>query len=194
MTDKTHSPLRIFVAEDNNDARETVCKLLTTLGHEIAGEAQKGEEFLAQIKKMGSNEIDVCLLDAGMPPGKYGGLELGRHAYYASGISSILYTGHDDPALIEAWMEEEYVIGYVLKGAPTAQLQAALGSARRNKAMIERYRILFRACTCVAQDRNLTFDEAYKKIRRYAQNKQIRVEEAAERIFTQYEDLHKTME
>jgi len=194
MADTTLVPLRIFVVEDNDDARKTICRLLTELGYIIVCEAHNGDEFLAQIKKMSLSEIDVCLLDVGMPPGQYGGLELGRKIYYDTGITSILYTGYGDPDLIASWMGEEFVLGYVLKTAPLAQLHAALGSARRNKTMIERYRILFRACTYVAQDRISTIDEAYKKIRRYAQNNQIRVEEAAERIFTQYEALRKAME
>ncbi|HET9733970.1 MAG TPA: LytTR family DNA-binding domain-containing protein [Burkholderiales bacterium] len=151
------SALRIFIADDEQPARERLKELLSDIAPElpteVVGEAQNGMETL---ERLPASNAQVLLLDIQMPG--MGGLELARHlAALPAGPAVVFVTAHDRHA-VEAF--ELNALDYLMKpvravrladalrkaaaeGAPQAQrlAQAAKG-AREYLSVVERNRIV----------------------------------------------------
>ena len=116
--------IRVLLADDHTLVRAGIRALLEKLpGVTVTGEASDGREALALIK---AQQPDVVLLDISMP-----GL---------NGLQALARMTRDFPhvrvIILSEKHEDEYVLqslksgasGYLPKGAPTAELQAALKS------------------------------------------------------------------
>jgi len=120
------SELRVFIADDEQPARERLKELLADIAGElptrVVGEAQDGLEVVARLPESGAQ---VLLLDIQMPG--MGGLEVARHlAQLPEGPAVVFVTAHDRHA-IEAF--ELNALDYLLKPLRAARLAAALRKA-----------------------------------------------------------------
>ncbi|HEV7495733.1 response regulator transcription factor [Baekduia sp.] len=87
----------IVVVEDHPTVREGLCLVLEREGFFVAARAGTAEEGHAAIVKA---EPDVALVDVDLPDGS--GVELTRRLLRRDGrLGVLLYTGMDDPAVLE---------------------------------------------------------------------------------------------
>lgn len=123
------TPLRVILADDHALVRAGIRSLLERLpGVEIVAEADNGEAALAAVAQ---HHPDVLFTDIAMP-GLSGLDAAARVAAEHPGVKVII---------LSMYANEEYVLralragaaGYVLKDAPTAQLELALSAVRRGE-------------------------------------------------------------
>jgi two-component system response regulator AlgR len=120
------SALRVFIADDEQPARERLKELLadiaTELPTQVVGEAPNGLAAVAQLPASGAQ---LLLLDIEMPG--MGGLEVARHlAGLHAGPAVVFVTAHDRHA-VEAF--ELNALDYLVKPVRAARLAAALRKA-----------------------------------------------------------------
>jgi two-component system response regulator AlgR len=118
--------IRVFIADDEEPARERLKELLGDIGTEVpnvvAGEAKNGVEALERLPASGAQ---VLLLDIRMPG--MDGLELARHLTVLEQAPAVVFvTAHDKHAL-EAF--ELNALDYLLKPVRASRLAAALKKA-----------------------------------------------------------------
>jgi two-component system response regulator AlgR len=121
------SELRIFIADDEEPARERLKELLADVAAEVptrvVGEARNGLETIERLPGSGAQ---VLLLDIEMPG--LAGLEVARHlARLDSGPAVVFVTAHDRHA-VEAF--ELNALDYLMKPVRAARLAAALRKAQ----------------------------------------------------------------
>jgi two-component system response regulator AlgR len=124
--ESTGAAVRVFIADDEEPARERLKELLADIAPEvptcIVGEARHGLEALERVPGSGAQ---VLLLDIEMPG--MGGLELARHlAALEQAPRTIFVTAHDRHA-VEAF--ELNALDYLMKPVRATRLAAALKKA-----------------------------------------------------------------
>jgi two-component system response regulator AlgR len=115
--------IRVFIADDEEPARERLKELLSDIAaevpSEVVGEARNG---LEAIERMPQSGAQVLLLDIQMPG--MGGLEVARHlASLETPPTVVFVTAHDRHA-VEAF--ELNALDYLLKPVRAERLAAAL--------------------------------------------------------------------
>jgi two-component system response regulator AlgR len=118
--------IKIFIADDEEPARERLKELLSDIAGElpttVVGEAKNGFETLEALPQSGA---ELLLLDIQMPG--MGGLEVARHlAALAQPPTVVFVTAHDRHA-VEAF--ELNALDYLLKPVRAGRLAAALRKA-----------------------------------------------------------------
>jgi DNA-binding NarL/FixJ family response regulator len=111
----------IVVVEDHPTVREGICLVLEREGFTVAARAGTAEEGHAAIVRHGP---DVALVDVDLPDGS--GVELTRRLLRRDGrLGVLLYTGMDDPAVLEDALASG-ARGFTLKTSdPDTMLNAA---------------------------------------------------------------------
>ena len=83
------SPIRVLIAEDDDNARSLLTDLLGTLGHTVVAEVSTGREACERAKDV---VPDVVLLDVHMPDGS--GIEAAeRITQDVPGVGVVLFSG-----------------------------------------------------------------------------------------------------
>jgi two-component system response regulator AlgR len=118
--------IKVFIADDEEPARERLKELLGDIAEEIpttvVGEARNGLETIEQLPQSGA---EMLLLDIQMPG--MGGLEVARHlATLADPPTVVFVTAHERHA-VEAF--ELNALDYLLKPVRAERLAAALRKA-----------------------------------------------------------------
>jgi two-component system response regulator AlgR len=125
-------PLRVFLVDDEQPARERMREVLGDLAGElpnvVVGEAANGHEAIAALPGLAA---DVVLVDIHMP--QMSGMEFARHlAILETPPAVVFVTAHDQYA-IEAF--EVNALDYLLKPVRASRLAAALAKARATGAV-----------------------------------------------------------
>jgi two-component system response regulator AlgR len=120
------TPLRLFLVDDEQPARERMKEVLGDLAPElpnvVVGEAANGHDGLALLPTL---LVDVALVDIHMP--QMTGMEFARHlAALESPPGIVFITAHDQYA-VEAF--EANALDYLLKPVRAARLAMALAKA-----------------------------------------------------------------
>jgi DNA-binding NarL/FixJ family response regulator len=119
------APIRVLIVDDHPMVREGLRSMLEPAGCVVAGEAATGEHALRAVVALGP---DVVLLDLELPD--LDGLAvLERLKALAPGVSVLVITMHDDPALVRRAIVSG-ASGYVLKGVGRRELLSALEAVR----------------------------------------------------------------
>ena len=120
------SPLRVFIADDEEPARERLKELLGDIAAELptslAGEARNGAETLERVPQSGAQ---IVLLDISMPG--MGGLEVARHLTALEEPPRVVFVTAHDRHAVEAF--ELNALDYLLKPVRAERLAAALRKA-----------------------------------------------------------------
>src|SRR3954468_3727673 len=118
--------IRVFIADDEEPARERLKELLSDIGEEVpnmvAGEAKNGVEALERLPASGAQ---VLLLDIRMPG--MDGLELARHVAGLEEAPAVVFVTAHDKHAVEAF--DLNALDYLLKPVRAARLAAALTKA-----------------------------------------------------------------
>lgn len=122
--------IKIAVAEDEPDIRNTFVRLLELLGHKVVCAASNGAELLEQCS---GQEVDVVFVDLDMPV--MDGLAAAQHLA-DKGIPVILISGHPDAERIV--LQHEPVVLRVSKPATLECLQSAIEHALTEKGVPRR--------------------------------------------------------
>ena len=125
------SALAVFIADDEQPARERLKELLADIAEEvptrIVGEARNGVEAVEQLPGSGAR---VLLLDIEMPG--MGGLEVARHLAALPEAPAIVFVTAHDRHAVEAF--ELNALDYLMKPVRAARLAAALRKAATTRA------------------------------------------------------------
>lgn len=101
VTASPAAPGRILVLDDDNSARDTILRMLRSLGHDAVG-VESGEECVALYKSAlaGHHPFDALLMDLAIPGGM-GGREAIKHirALHADARAIVVSGYSDDPVL-----------------------------------------------------------------------------------------------
>jgi two-component system response regulator AlgR len=115
--------IRVFIADDEEPARERLKELLSDIAaevpSEVVGEARNG---LEAIERMPQSGAEVLLLDIQMPG--MGGLEVARHLASLEKPPTVVFVTAHDRHAVEAF--ELNALDYLLKPVRAERLAAAL--------------------------------------------------------------------
>jgi two-component system response regulator AlgR len=118
--------MRIFIADDEEPARERLKELLADIADElpstVVGEARNGLEAIERVPQSGAQ---VLLLDIQMPG--MGGLEVARHLASLEKPPTVVFVTAHDRHAVEAF--ELNALDYLLKPVRAERLAAALKKA-----------------------------------------------------------------
>ena len=190
--------LRVAIADDDPETRRTLSAMLASLGHQVVFAGSTGRELVNHCLDA---TPDVVLTDIDMPD--MDGLDAAMVIYERSPAPVILLTGFCTPDLIER-AEQNHVLGYLIKPATQAQLEAAIGLAVRRH---EEFQTLRREAADLRQSladrkmierakgllmKHLAVDEseAFRRLQKFASTKNKKLIEIAETIVTASEALN----
>ena len=131
VDDARADPIRILIVDDHATFRAGLRALLATDGRvRVVGEASTGA---AAISAVASTAPDVVLMDISMPG--VDGVEATRQVVdRAPHVAVVVLTMHDDDSTVFAAMRAG-ARGYLLKGAPRAELLRAIHSVAAGEAI-----------------------------------------------------------
>lgn len=121
MADEQSLSVRIAVAEDEPDIRNTFVRLLEVLGHKVVYAVGNGAELLDQSL---DDQVDVVIVDLDMPV--MDGLATAEEVE-RKGIPVILVSGHPDSESVV--LDHEPVVARISKPASVESLQRAIRQA-----------------------------------------------------------------
>lgn len=190
--------LRVAIADDDIETRRTLSAMLGSLGHEVAFAASTGRELVNHCLE---EAPDLVLTDIDMPD--MDGLDAAMVIYERSPAPVILLTGFCTPELIER-AEQNHVLGYLIKPATQAQLEAAIGLAVRRHQEFQSLRkeaadlrqsladrkIIERAKGLLMKHLSVDEAEAFRRLQKFASTKNKKLVEIAETIVTASEALN----
>ncbi|WP_211091404.1 response regulator transcription factor [Pseudothauera rhizosphaerae] len=113
--------VRVLLADDERHIRQLIKAVLTTLGADVAGEAENGAEAVLLYKEQ---RPDVVLLDVNMPV-KDGLAALREIKAFDGGAVVVMLTSLSDMGTIESALELG-AAQYIRKDTPVAELRKLL--------------------------------------------------------------------
>lgn len=120
----------VWVIEDNATLRRTLARFIDAIaGFRCAGQFQRCEDALTQFHAAGAHPPDIILLDVGLP-GMSGLDGIARFKEASPRTQVLILTVFDDDEKIYRAICAG-ASGYMLKGAPQAELAAALNEVTR---------------------------------------------------------------
>lgn len=124
---------RIYLIDDHAMLRDGLRALLQAAGHEVLGESSEPGEALSNLRRL---QPDILLLDLRL--NDHSGLDLlGRLRAQESPIKIIVLTMSAHPSHVAEALRLG-ANGYVLKGAPSAELLAAIQSVLQGQRYLGR--------------------------------------------------------
>ena len=117
--------LRIAVADDEQDMRDFLERMLPLCGHDVVSSAETGKEL---VEHCGALNPDLVITDIKMPD--MDGIDAARQICSARPTPIILVSAHHEPELIER-AELNYVMSYLVKPIGQADLGPAIAVALR---------------------------------------------------------------
>lgn len=194
---------KVAVADDERDTREFLSKCLERQGHQVVGVCASGDELLKTIKELAP---DLVISDVRMP--NVDGIEAAVAANRERPVPFLIVSAHHDKETLNR-AAAAHVIGYLtkpisesdLKTAVTMamvrfdQFQAILKDNSDLRQALEDRKLIERGKGIVIKRMGLDEEEAYRRIRRWASNQNVKVSEicrrivAAEEIFVSLEQI-----
>jgi two-component system, response regulator PdtaR len=171
--------LRIVVADDEPDMREYFRKVLPRLGHNVVAAASTGEELIEQCRAL---RPDLVITDIKMPG--MDGIDTAKTVYAEVPLPFILVSAYSDAALIQR-AEEDHILAYLVKPIKQADLEPAIALAMRRfeqfealrreasdlRQALEDRKIIERAKGILMRRLQLDEEEAYRRLRRVASDR-----------------------
>jgi response regulator NasT len=118
-------PLRIAIADDEQDMREYLQETLTDLGHQVIIVARTGGELVAQCR---AQHPDLVITDIKMPD--LDGIDAAKQIYRETPVPVILVSAFHDQELINR-AEADHILAYLVKPIKNADLEPVIAIAMR---------------------------------------------------------------
>lgn len=190
--------LRVAIADDDAEVRRTLAAMLTALGHEVVFAGATGRELVSHCLEQ---RPDLILTDIDMPD--MDGLDAAMVIYERAPAPVILLTGFCSPELIDR-AEQNHVLGYLIKPTNQSQIEAAIGLAVRRHEEFQTLRkeaadlrqsladrkLIERAKGLLMKHLGVDEPEAFRRLQKFASNKNKKLVEIAETIVTASEALN----
>ncbi|HET9455402.1 MAG TPA: ANTAR domain-containing protein [Gemmatimonadaceae bacterium] len=186
------APIRILLAEDDDNARSLVADLLASLGHIVVAEASNGREAIELARDV---VPDVVLLDVHMPDGS--GIEAAESITQAlPGVAVVLFSGDETVTLSDRDVAATAAIAFLPKPTPprmldstlrlAAQRARELAGARKDaesaKAALENRKTIERAKGILMRRTGSSEQEAYRILQRTSQDRSVPMVEIAKAV------------
>jgi response regulator NasT len=182
--------LRIAVADDEPDVREFFERYLPRMGHQVVASAEDGRRLVELCR---SAKPDMIITDIRMPG--MTGLEAVGELFREQTVPVIVVTAHADPQ----WIDQAQAVGafgYLLKPITEKELAPAIALAWRHfeqfqalrkeaadlKQALEERKVIERAKGSIVRRMGLPEDEAFRRLRKYASDRNLKLVEVARRV------------
>lgn len=126
--------LRIAVADDEQDMRDFLERMLPLMGHEVVCVAENGRELVEHCRRL---KPDLVITDIKMP--EMDGIEASTEICREQPVPVILVSAFHDAQLIER-AEADHVLAYLVKPVGRADLEPAIALAVRRFSQLEALR------------------------------------------------------
>ena len=188
--------LRIAVADDEPDMRDYFRKILPRLGHQVVAVAATGLELIEYSRQ---TRPELVITDIKMPD--MDGIDAAVQLYREMPIPVILVSAYHHPQLFER-ARGNHILAYLVKPTKQADLEAAIAiamqrfgqfqalrkeAADRGQALEER-KVVERAKGMLMKQSALDEDEAFRRLRRMARDRNQKLADVARAIIAGGED------
>jgi response regulator NasT len=190
--------LRIAVADDEPDTREFFERYLPRLGHQVVASAENGRRLVELCREA---KPDMIVTDIRMPG--MSGLEAVAELFREQTVPVIVVTAHADPH----WVEQAQSVGvfsYLLKPITENELGPAISVAWRQheqfqalrkeaadlKQALEERKLIERAKGAVVRRNGVQEAEAFRRMRKYASDRNLKLVEVARKVLGAEEVFH----
>lgn len=192
MTEPSVTPIKVLIAEDDENARSLITDLLSTLGHTIVAEVSTGREAFERAKEV---VPDVVLLDVHMPDGS--GIEAAELITQTiPGVAVVLFSGDQTLTLTDRDVTATAAIAFLPKPAPprvldstirlaatrAKELLAARRDAESAKQALENRKTIERAKGILMRRTGSSEQEAYRILQRTSQDRSVPMVEIAKAV------------
>ena len=186
------APIRIVLAEDDDNARETLVDLLASFGYDVVDAVCCGREAVASARE---SAPDVVLLDVRMPDGT--GTEAAAEiAAELPHVAIVLFTGDPSLTLSPDQTSPTAAVLYLPKPTPPAVLDSTLRLAvRRSRELrtaredastarrqLEERKLIERAKGILMRRTGSTEQEAYRILQRSSQDRSVSMADIARTV------------
>jgi AmiR/NasT family two-component response regulator len=198
MTEPSVTPIKVLVAEDDENARSLITDLLSTLGHTVVAEVSTGREAFERAKDV---VPDVVLLDVHMPDGS--GIEAAELiTQTVPGVAVVLFSGDQTLTLSDREVTATAAIAFLPKPAPprvldstirlaatrAKELLAARRDAESAKQALENRKTIERAKGILMRRTGSSEQEAYRILQRTSQDRSVPMVEIAKAVLASEPD------
>ena len=174
--------LKVVLADDEALIRLDIREMLTEAGHEVAGEANNGEDAVAMTRAL---QPDLVIMDVKMP--QMDGLTASKIITDEHLVPVLLLTAYSQQEIVSQ-AKSSGVLGYLVKPA----MEIAISRFEEIKALgaelgllkesLETRKLLDRAKGILMSAHGFTEQEAYRKMQQYSMNRRISIKELAEAV------------
>jgi response regulator NasT len=186
------APIRILLAEDDDNARSILVDLLGALGHTVVSEVATGREAVDRSREVAP---DVVLLDVHMPDGS--GIEAAEEITAAvPGVAVVLFSGDQSVTLSDRDVEATAAIAFLPKPTPPRMLDSTirlavkrareLRSAKKDahdaRTQLENRKVIERAKGILMRRTGTSEQEAYRILQRTSQDRSVPMVEIAKAV------------
>ena len=186
------APIRILLAEDDENARAVLADLLGALGHSVTSQVATGREAVTQAQQIAP---DVVLLDVHMPDGS--GIEAAEEITRAlPGTAVVLFSGDQSITLSEHDVAVTSAVAFLPKPTPpkmldstirlavsrARELRAAKADAEQARVQLENRKTIERAKGILMRRTGSSEQEAYRILQRTSQDRSVPMVEIARAV------------
>jgi response regulator NasT len=184
------NPLRIVVADDEQDMRDYFAETLPEFGHEVVALASTGEELVEQCRRC---QPDLVITDIRMPG--VDGLTAAQQVAAERFTPFILVTAYHDSDVLEK-AADAHVFSYLVKPVERAQIESAIAIAWKRYDHFEKLRretsdlrqaledrkVIERAKGILMKTGNLDEESAFKRLQKLSRQENKKMAEIARMI------------
>ena len=166
------APVRVLVADDDEEGRDVLVAMLASLGHDIVAEVGSGRDAVVLAQSV---TPDAVLLDVFMPDGS--GIDAAKEITAALPATAVLlFTGDHTLRLSDQDVVETAAITLLAKPVPRQTLESALRLAVMKAKSLEEARIDAQRARRMLQERKLVEQAKGVLMRRTGQTEQVTYE------------------
>src|SRR5581483_11530344 len=194
----TAKSLRIAVADDESDTREFLERYLPRLGHQVVASAEDGRRLVDLCRDA---KPDLIVTDIRMPG--LNGLDAIGEIFREQAVPVVLVTAFAD----EQWMDKAQSVGvfsYLVKPITEKELGPAIALAWRQfeqfqalrketadlRQSLEERKLVERAKGAVVRRCGLPEAEAFRRMRKFASDRNLKLAEVSKQVLAAEEVYH----
>jgi response regulator NasT len=182
--------LRIAVADDEQDMRYYLQKIIPLAGHQVVATAENGKQLIEQCR---ATHPDVVITDIKMPD--MDGIEAARNIYQDRPTPIILVSAYHDADLVER-ANADFVQAYLVKPIKQADLAPAIAVAVRRfqqlmaahkeaqdlRQALEDRKVIERAKGIMMRRLGLEEQDSFHRLQRLASNRNRKLADIAHQV------------